>query len=150
MHARTVHHLIVIYLISGDVSTAVQPLPGDPNCPWSYDDTSNWGSICPESFCDSTKQSPINIEFDDTVLTSSEIKFGLVYFKRMRGYFQMKALTLEYAANDDDHTLTYGGTTYVLQKFLLRWGGNDTNGSEHTLNNHAYPLEMQFQHSEYI
>ena len=138
---------------SGGGGVGVGPPPTPDECDWSYEDTTNWASICPGSSCDSTSQSPINIGFGNLAIqSSSKLKFSDDYFDRMYGYYHMTDYSLQYTIKnweDKGPTLTYGDTTYRLEKFMCRWGKDDSYGSEHSLDGKKYALEVQFQHGKY-
>lgn len=47
---------------------------------------------------------------------------------------------------ENESTCTFQGATYRLAQFHFHWGRDNSEGSEHTINGKAYPLEMHMVH----
>jgi len=120
---------------------------------WAYGvnngpQTKNWAALCR----DGKRQSPININVDDTV---EDPDLASLTFD---GYDQIGKVTISNGHHSvsatgfenwvDPPYIMNGGLVgkYNLIAFHLHWGQDDTLGSEHQVNFVPFPLEVHFVH----
>ncbi|XP_034563715.1 carbonic anhydrase 4-like [Notolabrus celidotus] len=126
------------------------PLP--PSHSWCYDEhchytPSNWPTI-PGSHCGGERQSPINIKTEGTVLNKQLKDFTFTKFdeKHAIKYIINTGHAVKCVLKDDMLEVSGGGLghTYSTLQFHFHWGStsHDSEGSEHTVDSHRYPMEM--------
>jgi len=123
---------------------------------WNYDPTSPYG---PESwpehypFCNGTSQSPIDIvtagvtEVSNTsplIMTSYDEELPNQLFLLNNGH----SVQVNIPQSSQIVLISQGGlqSVYMLEQFHFHWGETNSEGSEHTVNGKAYPLEIHFVH----
>lgn len=111
---------------------------------WSYDDPSSWGKEYP--YCNGLQQSPVNIDFNKVV----RMRMPAFKIRDIKGQYMAKnnghsvAITPIQTTNSIPNMpkITIGHGHYEIKEIHFHWGLNDTLGSEHTISNHRYPMEM--------
>ncbi|XP_041672214.1 carbonic anhydrase-like [Cheilinus undulatus] len=120
--------------------------------PWCYDDhcefsPSKW-KLLPQSFCGGERQSPININTSKTVTNKQLTDFGYTKFedKRAVEYITNTGHAIKCVLKEDLVAVSGGGLghVYTTLQFHFHWGSmsEDSEGSEHTVDSHSYPMEM--------
>ncbi|KAL5017122.1 hypothetical protein ScPMuIL_006711 [Solemya velum] len=140
---RTMVFIFELFFLSV-VQTA---LGGD----WSYEGSNgpgNWTATFPK--CGGSSQSPIDIPHEKDLVFDKSL--GSISF---HGYdntsVQVTLTNNGHSAKgvlDGDMWIEGGGLTskYYAAQFHYHWGSDVTNGSEHTVNGKAYPLELHIVH----
>lgn len=114
---------------------------------WGYDDPMNWGKSFPS--CNGKAQSPVHIKASNAKYVSNLGKIDLTGYKTKTNYDIVNnghtiQLNIGYRA-----TAKNGGLpgVYKALQFHFHWSHNQNGeGSEHILNNKAYPLEVHIVH----
>ena len=115
-------------------------------CEFNYDCQCAW-LLCPGSQCGGNRQSPINIDTDETKANNSLIALQFNdYEDPVDGEFENLGTTVEFVPEENDATLTNHLGTYVLQQFHFHWGRDSSEGSEHRVNGKQYAAEIHFVH----
>lgn len=107
--------------------------------------------------CSGNQQSPINIphwNMKNSGLAKFDPKLNLDtlefrnYDKEITGTIINNGHTIQINIDNDDIYLMNGGLDgkYIATQFHFHWGHDDTEGSEHTLEGKAYPLELHIVH----
>uniref|UniRef100_A0A0B7AKW3 Carbonic anhydrase n=2 Tax=Arion vulgaris TaxID=1028688 RepID=A0A0B7AKW3_9EUPU len=124
-----------------------------PDIHWSYKEgitnAENWHLYY--STCGADRQSPINIP---TLGSRLDVALRNIQF---HNYHQIPETSFKLINNGHsvavdistgNFSISGGGLpeTYQASKFHFHWGSSDSEGSEHTLNNKAYPMEVQVIH----
>ncbi|XP_074519909.1 uncharacterized protein LOC141785478 [Halichoeres trimaculatus] len=126
------------------------PLP--PSHPWCYDEhcdysPSHWSSL-PGSHCGGERQSPVNIKTEETVVKKElkEFKFKNFDDKHAIKYIINTGHTVKCVLKDDMVEVSEGdlGHDFATLQLHFHWGStsDDSEGSEHTVDSHRYPMEM--------
>uniref|UniRef100_UPI0037E86417 uncharacterized protein n=1 Tax=Semicossyphus pulcher TaxID=241346 RepID=UPI0037E86417 len=126
------------------------PLP--PSHPWCYDDhceysPSKWNMI-PQSHCGGKSQSPVNIEARNAVTDEHLKAFSFTKFdeKHAIKYITNTGHAVKCVLKEDMLEVSGGGLGYDYStlQFHFHWGSasHDSEGSEHTVDSHRYPMEM--------
>ncbi|XP_035000754.2 carbonic anhydrase [Hippoglossus stenolepis] len=105
----------------------------------------HWGDV--SSFCGGQKQSPIDI---DTSKVHADPKLLDFTFKNFSSQHIIKSITnnghtVKCLLKDNEVEVSGGGLngTYSTLQFHFHWGDTDHHpGSEHTIDQHRYPMEM--------
>merc|ERR1719466_497517 len=120
---------------------------------WSYSGSSgpdSWLTSHPS--CGGESQSPINLETVDVVLREHKTPLMFSSYDQVnRDTCKLvntgNTLTLSLTTTPSPHPTMSGGpfnnTSYHFSQAVFHWGSNDSLGSEHTIRNTAYPMEMQ-------
>ncbi|XP_062512629.1 carbonic anhydrase 1-like [Corticium candelabrum] len=122
---------------------------------WTYpthtrDATSTW--ITEYHFCSGQSQSPINIKPSDTVYDSNLTSLNFSHYSTLNGgEATNNGHSIQYNVPDvaSKPSVTHGpleGVTYKLAQFHFHFGSHNLVGSEHTIDESAYPAEMHFVH----
>ncbi|XP_057321248.1 carbonic anhydrase-related protein 10 isoform X1 [Microplitis mediator] len=119
---------------------------------WTYDGISGpsfWGLINPQwSLCSKgRRQSPINIE-PDKLLFDPHLRPVQVDKHKVAGYLHNTGQFLVFKADKDAKTrvnITGGPLAYHYQfeEIYIHYGMTNEHGSEHQVNNYAFPAEIQ-------
>ncbi|XP_059181262.1 carbonic anhydrase 4-like isoform X2 [Centropristis striata] len=126
------------------------PLP--PSHSFCYDDhcaysPSHWSSL-PLSHCAGERQSPIDIVTNSTVTDDT---LGAFTYKKFDDKHTIKYITntghaVKCVLKEDTVEVSGGGLEHVYStlQFHFHWGSTaaDSKGSEHTVDNMRYPMEM--------
>ena len=118
---------------------------------FSYDDQANWPGVCVTG--NTGRQSPIDILTDDVKDNSNliELEFSSAWSSSINGVVRSGGHNIQFdptnSSNPAVTTNIHLGTYRVLQMHM-HWGGNNTVGSEHTVDGQAYPLELHFVHEK--
>ena len=113
---------------------------------FTYDDQTEWLTFT-GSQCGGDRQSPINIDTDDVEDDDSLIKLVFTnYDQQVDGEFENTATNVEFVPDTLDATLTNHLGTYILLQFHLHWGEDDTEGSEHQVDDEQFAAEVHFVH----
>ncbi|XP_059152117.1 carbonic anhydrase 2-like isoform X2 [Physella acuta] len=139
----------LLVLQIGEVSTGV----GN----WNYDKSStggpgNWSFYYPD--CGGVRQSPINILTQEVLYDPLLPRFDLSDYQLTDGvHMEMvnkggRTVEVEYTGK-----MIYikdGGlpTLYKLDQFHFHWGAFDARGSEHSLDDNFFPMEMHIVHRQ--
>ncbi|XP_043279617.1 carbonic anhydrase-related protein 10 [Venturia canescens] len=118
---------------------------------WTYDGISGpsfWGLINPQwSLCTKgRRQSPINIE-PDKLLYDPHLRPMNIDKHHISGQLQNTGQFLIFKVDKDSKpvNITDGPLAYRYQfeEIYIHYGMNNTHGSEHRINNYAFPAEIQ-------
>ncbi|KAL5017123.1 hypothetical protein ScPMuIL_006712 [Solemya velum] len=106
---------------------------------WSYEGSNgpgNWTETYPK--CGGSSQSPIDIPQEKDLVFDKSL--GSISF---HGYDNR---SVQVTLTNNGHS--GGGLTskYYAAQFHFHWGSDVTNGSEHTVNGKAYPIELHIVH----
>ncbi|XP_076333299.1 carbonic anhydrase 2-like isoform X2 [Tachypleus tridentatus] len=117
---------------------------------WSYegdDGPKNWPQTCKGK-----QQSPINIDDSEVKINKNlrDIKF-VNYDKALNNPTLVNnghSVKLDIEDDSNVPNIQAGGlkSEYMFQQLHFHWGSEDSKGSEHTLNNKVYPMEMHLVH----
>ncbi|ESO96282.1 hypothetical protein LOTGIDRAFT_202179 [Lottia gigantea] len=115
---------------------------------WGYenDGAATWKDTF--ATCGLNSQSPIDIQTEGVVVNED---LGTVTLTGYGGSIAMNMSNTGYTAKvvfNGDLYVENGGlpAKYKLDQFHFHWGSANTNGSEHTINGNAYPMEVHFVH----
>ncbi|XP_058796497.1 carbonic anhydrase 2-like [Phymastichus coffea] len=119
---------------------------------FGYEKPDDWSEDYPA--CAGVRQSPINIELQDVETMDS--------WRPPLGRFGYDSKPLEMSISNNGHSVqltgvwplhdtpsVYGGPLtglYQLAQVHFHWGAENGVGSEHTVANHSFPLEMHMVH----
>ena len=123
----------------------------DSGVEFSYDEQTVWTGVCNSG--NTGRQSPINIVTANARENSqlSDLQLGTGWTTSTTGTFRNGGHNVQFdpisITNPDVTTTNYLGEYRVLQMHM-HWGADDQEGSEHTVNNGRYPLELHFVHSK--
>ncbi|XP_021025799.1 carbonic anhydrase 5A, mitochondrial [Mus caroli] len=104
----------------------------------------------PVSSAEGTRQSPINIQWRDSVydpqLAPLRVSYDAASCRYLwnTGYF----FQVEFDDSCEDSGISGGplGNHYRLKQFHFHWGATDEWGSEHAVDGHTYPAELHLVH----
>ncbi|KAI0220676.1 Carbonic anhydrase 2 [Lamellibrachia satsuma] len=126
-------------------------LDGVSGTDWSYTENGGpeeWGEHYED--CNLQHQSPIDIEVCETTHDTSLGALNMDGYDENQGNFVLKnnGHSVQVDTLGGDWTVTGGSLTdtYRLLQFHFHWGSEDDTGSEHTINEEQYPLEMHMVH----
>lgn len=121
---------------------------------WNYEDPTQWYMLYPT--CDGFLQSPIALNSSSAKVVDALDDFTF------NGYSKSSTVTInntghsiEIHVNPDISPMSVSGgglpSTYILYQINFHFGSSKSTGSEHTIDNTVYPLEIQLLHfnSEY-
>lgn len=115
---------------------------------WNYANQDRWSEDDPE--CGGNRQSPIDLSINRVRENGKlELKFHkynrhlLDYDVRNTG----RSIQFSFTGNADEAPCIYGralnGQQYILQQFHFHWGQETGIGSEHTINDIRYDMEVR-------
>ena len=118
---------------------------------FSYDKQDEWPGACMSG----KRQSPINIMTKDVKASSrlTKLQLGDGWRMSISGIYKNNGpgKNVQFDPTDSTRppviTTNYLGKYRVLQMHM-HWGANNMNGSEHTVDNGSYPLELHFVHQK--
>jgi len=115
---------------------------------WGYgsdDGPDTWVSLGYDT-CGASTQSPIDLVPTDFTTDFGPLIFSTNWWDDLDGEIFNNGHTVEFEASDPTAlTVTggpFGNETYNFIQLHFHWGSDDTQGSEHTVGGHQYPLEM--------
>jgi carbonic anhydrase len=116
---------------------------------WDYVDPSSWAQDFP--LCGGSRQSPIDIITSDLVEDKDLPELKTKYCKHKKGTLEIVNNGHTLQVNFPDlgekcDILSRGNKDYKLAQFHLHWGGEDSEGSEHTVDGKSYPAELHAVH----
>ncbi|XP_045171808.2 uncharacterized protein LOC123533901 [Mercenaria mercenaria] len=125
-----------------------------PSWHWSYEGVEGaayWKNYY--QTCSGDRQSPIDVPTGDHLepydpnLNLESLEF-VNYDKLITGKILNNGHTVQVNIDRDDIKLRHGGLSgdYIAAQFHFHWGHNNQEGSEHTHEGKAYPLEMHIVH----
>lgn len=113
---------------------------------WNYDQPEDWANA--ENSCGGVSQSPINIEVDSTIQGSGSMLFSLGLNDTETISCSGYSVVLE--PSNEPTTLYFdedgASVEWTLAQIHFHWGADDSEGSEHTVDGEAMPLEMHLVH----
>ncbi|XP_029702116.1 putative carbonic anhydrase 3 [Takifugu rubripes] len=124
-------------------------LPPSPE--WCYhghcDFTPSHWHLLPHSKCGGERQSPVNIEKKSVVVDERLKSFTFTKFddKHAIEYIINTGHAVKCTLKQDAAVEISGGGlkhVYSILQFHFHWGSGDSDGSEHTVDSHRYPMEM--------
>ncbi|CAJ1080979.1 carbonic anhydrase-like [Xyrichtys novacula] len=126
------------------------PLP--PSHSWCYDDhcyysPSKW-HLMHDAYCGGERQSPINIKSLDAKEDIELKDFNFTKFEEKHAikYITNTGHAVKCVLKEDMLEISGGGLehSYSTIQFHFHWGSmsHDSEGSEHTVDSHRYPMEM--------
>uniref|UniRef100_H2S426 Carbonic anhydrase n=1 Tax=Takifugu rubripes TaxID=31033 RepID=H2S426_TAKRU len=124
-------------------------LPPSPE--WCYhghcDFTPSHWHLLPHSKCGGERQSPVNIEKKSVVVDERLKSFTFTKFddKHAIEYIINTGHAVKCTLKQDAAVEISGGGlkhVYSTLQFHFHWGSGDSDGSEHTVDSHRYPMEM--------
>ena len=121
---------------------------------WDYSSSSghdSWFSNYP--ICGEENQSPINLETVDVALREQKKPLQFTSYDKVNSDTcklvntgNSVSLLLTSSPNPTMSGGPLNTTSYNFNQAVFHWGSNDTFGSEHTIRNIRYPMEMQLIH----
>lgn len=125
-----------------DEATNVDDTPKDTCEHWTYEGEhgpEHWKDLCPDyADCGGQAQSPINLAGAITDLTLGDITFS---YDSSATAIKNNGHTIQWT-DDGGSSISYRGTTYVLEQFHLHTPG------EHTVSGITYPMELHLVHED--
>ncbi|GAB6031081.1 Carbonic AnHydrase [Chamberlinius hualienensis] len=118
---------------------------------WHYVDEDEWCCNISSNCC-GDNQSPVNIDTNratyernvDCLLLQN---YGCVPEALTENNIEHTMQLLYYQGNKSQEAhVVYKGVKYIFDRAVFHFGENSSTGSEHTLNNVQFPLEMQLVH----
>nr|XP_046232575.1 carbonic anhydrase 4-like [Scatophagus argus]XP_046232576.1 carbonic anhydrase 4-like [Scatophagus argus] len=147
--------LINVYRPTQDLNDRqvyASPATDLPPSHWCYDDHCDYGpskwNLLPQSQCDKQHQSPINIDTNNVVMDEHLDDFTFEKFddKHAIRYITNTGHTVKCVLKEGVVEISGGGLEHVYStlQFHFHWGSTSDNseGSEHTVDSHRYPMEM--------
>jgi carbonic anhydrase len=124
--------------------------PADKDEAWTYRERKGpkyWGESHPQCYGD--KQSPIDIYSETAVKDENLAQLDLENYDTplSAATIENNGHTIEVRPSDDvERTISVNGDTYTLRQFHFHWGKTYADGSEHTLDDVQYAMELHFVH----
>lgn len=127
----------------------------DEKAHWSYDDVDDWPVAYP--VCGTKTQSPIDL-FPKTIVWNQTIAafdfhnydtvVNLTTFSLINNGHSVQMNIVDESAPATPFWISGGGlpSNYTLTQFHFHWGAINGHGSEHTLEEGAYPMELHLVH----
>ncbi|XP_021172448.2 carbonic anhydrase 4 [Fundulus heteroclitus] len=139
--------------LNGRKITASPATPLPEVHPWCYDDhhcdhTPDHWSELPNSNCGGDSQSPIDIDTQSATADEHLTSFNFINFDNNRAIKSITNTghTVKCILEDGLVEVSGGGLEHVYStlQFHFHWGTDaaDSEGSEHTVDSHRYPMEM--------
>lgn len=157
--ARSVAYALLCLLVvavrgSGGYGRIQRDAKSEKHAPWSYDEEATGPSKWPQLYksCGGSEQSPINIVTNDLDEDEDldEIDFDNYDDELKDATMDNNGHTVVVTpgANDPTLTITDGGLddVYKLIEIHFHWGSDSKKGSEHTIDDKQYPMEMHLVH----
>jgi len=120
---------------------------------WSYSEPDTWLSSYPK--CVGENQSPINLHTVDVAVRDHEVPINYSSYDKVNKDTSKlvndgNTVKLIFTSSTSSNPILTGGpfnsTEYYFTHAAFHWGSDDKKGSEHTIRDTAYPLEMQLVH----
>jgi len=115
---------------------------------WKYPST-NWPDICP-GYCSGQSQSPIDIVTSPLPMDNSLFRFHDygVPINTVNLNNNGHSATISWDNSVNSLSISGGGLdgNYTLAQFHFHWGCDNSQGSEHTVDGHSYPMELHLVH----
>lgn len=124
--------------------------PAQRREPWSYAGFNGplfWGLRYPD--CYQRQQSPIDIKTNDVQEDENLEELNLINYDKplTTARIENNGHSIEITPEDDiARQIMVGEDLYNLHQFHFHWGSNSSKGSEHTIDNKAYAMELHFVH----
>lgn len=117
----------------------------EENKEWSYSGETGpkyWNDLLIGSDCGGKKQSPININTNNTVELEMNLNFSDFHYTKTTKINSVtnNGHTIEYDFDSGNNTIVFEGKEYTLKQFHFH------SPSEHKINGVQYPLEMHLVH----
>lgn len=120
-----------------------------PDLKWNYEGNYFWPMQC--SKCAGDRQSPINIDksrvlHEDFV---SALRFNNYLDTDLSGQLENNGHVLQFNPDESvNHSISHGllPNAYKLAQFHFHWGSINHQGSEHTIDGVAFPMELHLVH----
>ena len=112
---------------------------------WDYDNQNAWLSLN-DSYCDGRRQSPIHINSSRAVAGDHLKVLTLSRWDEViDGVFaNVQGATVQFQSPSNVASFTNHRGTYDLVQFHIHWGRNDSEGSEHKVDDNKYAAEIHF------
>lgn len=125
---------------------AVRSVQAIGDISWNYTDQAFWTTVG-EWDCDGMRQSPVDVDTDNLVMSDESMNLMLTNFDRSySGNFTNKGHSVQFDPDEGPPTATFVNHqgTYELKQFHFHWGTTDSEGSEHTVDGTSYSGELHF------
>jgi len=149
------HNVVLLCVIWGCVGQWSYSGEDGPDF-WS-DLSTSWAGWNIDNECGGFNQSPIDIDTLVTEVDTSMDAFVITNYNQqdlglenLEAHNHLSVSIPRIEASDTLAKLSGGGLTgdYELRDIYFHWGSVDTQGSEHRIDGRAYPMEVQFMHSQ--
>lgn len=115
---------------------------------FSYDDQEEWPNL-PNSSCGESRQSPINVvtsNLEGPEYLQLEELVMENWDNSLEGEWKNNGHNLQFNPDETSATITTYFGEYELLQFHFHWGVDDTQGSEHRVDEKQYSGELHFVH----
>ncbi|XP_054718230.1 carbonic anhydrase 2-like [Uloborus diversus] len=143
--------ILINYSVSWPGTSRKRDCPNDAQEPWSYDGLNGppyWGETYPDCYKDS--QSPIAINPREVQQDPNLEQLSFTNYDKpiTKAKVVNNGHTVQITPEDGvQRTIRANGDTFSLAQFHFHWGDIYYRGSEHTLNNMRYAMELHLVHA---